>query len=332
MGSHRADRRGARRRPSGTPTPPAVVGRRRASRSSSTPSASPLNAGTAPVRADATTVFHDFDATAELPLLKAQPPGRRKAVKPAATRGSLVKGLPSAPVLVGVAALAVSAGGALTVSDPGLVGADPTRVAAASAMSGESGVARANLLDSRQAVISRDSRRDALDDAAEAKLVAKAEQQMRQRNAAVLGLRDQAEAQAAKNALNQWVLPLSGYRLTATYGEYGLWSSYHTGLDFAAPSGTALVAMANATVTSVGYDGAYGNKTVLTLEDGTELWYCHQNSMSVSPGDVVQAGDVIGTVGSTGNVTGPHLHLEVRPGGGDPVDPYQAMRVNGLQP
>ncbi len=39
------------------------------------------------------------------------------------------------------------------------------------------------------------------------------------------------------------MLPLDGYRLTATYGEYGLWSSYHTGLDFAAPSGTSLRAV-----------------------------------------------------------------------------------------
>ncbi len=103
------------------------------------------------------------------------------------------------------------------------------------------------------------------------------------------------------------------YRLTAEFGDYGLWSHYHTGLDFAAPSGTSIRAIANGVVTSVGYDGAYGNKTVITLEDGTELWFCHQTSFLVNEGDTVTAGDVIGTVGSTGNVTGPHLHLEVRP-------------------
>ena len=84
-------------------------------------------------------------------------------------------------------------------------------------------------------------------------------------------------------------------------------------------------------MTEVGYDGAYGNKTVIRLEDGTELWYCHQSSQSVSVGDHVSAGDVIGAVGSTGNTTGPHLHLEVRPGGGDPIDPEIALADWGIR-
>ena len=142
----------------------------------------------------------------------------------------------------------------------------------------------------------------------------------------------QAEDVAEEISANKWVLPTTGYRLTATFGEYGLWATYHTGLDFAAPSGTPIYAMAGGVVTSTAYDGAYGNKTVITLEDGTEIWYCHQTSFEVAEGDTVVAGDVIGTVGSTGNSTGPHLHLEVRPGGGDPVDPYDAMVVNGLTP
>jgi murein DD-endopeptidase MepM/ murein hydrolase activator NlpD len=85
-------------------------------------------------------------------------------------------------------------------------------------------------------------------------------------------------------------------------------------------------------VTSVGYDGSYGNKTVVTLEDGTELWYCHQTAYAVASGQEIRAGEVIGSVGSTGNVTGPHVHIEVRPGAGDPVDPYAAMLAHGVQP
>ncbi|MGH3358613.1 MAG: M23 family metallopeptidase, partial [Nocardioidaceae bacterium] len=69
-----------------------------------------------------------------------------------------------------------------------------------------------------------------------------------------------------------------------------------------------------------------------TLEDGTEIWYCHQNAFAVSEGQVVAPGETIGEVGSTGNVTGPHLHLEVRPGGGEPVDPYAALQEHGVTP
>ncbi len=128
------------------------------------------------------------------------------------------------------------------------------------------------------------------------------------------------------------VLPVEGYRLTAHFGYAGgYWSSDHTGLDFAAPEGTPLRAIGDGVVTGVAYDGAYGSKTVIRLEDGTELWYCHQASQSVAVGERVSAGQVIGAVGSTGNTTGPHLHLEVRPGGGDPVDPEAALSGWGLR-
>ena len=141
---------------------------------------------------------------------------------------------------------------------------------------------------------------------------------------------EKAQAFSDKIARNAWVYPTDPVVLTARFGEYGLWSSYHTGLDFNGNTGDPIVAVAGGTVTSVGYDGSYGNKTVITLDDGTEIWYCHQNSYNVSEGDVVRAGELIGTIGATGHVTGSHLHLEVRPGAGDPVDPYAAMVVHGL--
>jgi murein DD-endopeptidase MepM/ murein hydrolase activator NlpD len=85
-------------------------------------------------------------------------------------------------------------------------------------------------------------------------------------------------------------------------------------------------------VRSASYDGSYGNKIVLALEDGTEIWYCHLSSFSVNVGETVSGGEQLGAVGSTGNSTGDHLHLEVRPGAGDPVDPYAALLAHGLQP
>ena len=352
MGNHRADRRGLSRRPSVTSTP-RTPGKRVAN-----PPAK--RAAQAPVERVAETPTQPIQPTAAMesaptakpakrvaaaPAKRVAAPahghtaprnatGKRKASRHSVQRGSLLRGLPSAPIVMGIAALAVSAGGAVTAANPAIIGTsgETSHVNQASALGGDDGVSSTSLLNQRQAAVSRDTRRDALADAATEELVEQAEMQAEERDAALAKFAKQAEAQAAKIALNQWVLPVEGYRLTAEFGDYGLWASYHTGLDFAADTGTPIHAVANGVVTSASYDGSYGNKTVLTLEDGTELWFCHQNEFAVSEGDVVEAGDVIGYIGSTGNVTGPHLHLEVRPGAGDPVDPYAALVVHGLQP
>ena len=65
--------------------------------------------------------------------------------------------------------------------------------------------------------------------------------------------------------------------------------------------------------------------------DGTVLYYAHQSTTNVRVGQRVTAGTVIGKVGATGNVTGPHLHLEVRVGG-IPTDPDRWFRTRGLTP
>lgn len=129
------------------------------------------------------------------------------------------------------------------------------------------------------------------------------------------------------------VLPLAAYDVSAGFGLTGpLWEAEHGGQDFGASSGDPLVAVAAGTVTEVADAGPYGLRTILTLEDGTEVWYCHQASVSVYTGDTVDMAEELGTVGSTGNSTGPHLHLEVRPAGGDPVDPMEWLRAAGLNP
>jgi murein DD-endopeptidase MepM/ murein hydrolase activator NlpD len=129
-----------------------------------------------------------------------------------------------------------------------------------------------------------------------------------------------------------WVLPVTGYNLTGRFGAVsGLWSTSHTGLDFAAPSGTPIRSVADGVVKQSGYDGAYGYKTVVSLPDGGEVWYCHQNEIGVSKGQSLSAGDVVGHVGTSGNVTGSHLHLEIRHGG-KPTDPYSYLAEQGLAP
>ncbi|MFD6228889.1 M23 family metallopeptidase [Streptomyces sp. NPDC060232] len=146
--------------------------------------------------------------------------------------------------------------------------------------------------------------------------------------------RKAAEAAAAQErpaaAAGSWSLPTSAYTLTSHYGASGsMWSSgHHTGLDFAAPTGTPVKAVGAGKITSAGWSGAYGYRIVLQLEDGTEVWYCHLSSMSVTSGSV-GSGDTIGRVGATGNVTGPHLHLEVRKGGST-MDPLAWLESKGL--
>jgi murein DD-endopeptidase MepM/ murein hydrolase activator NlpD len=145
---------------------------------------------------------------------------------------------------------------------------------------------------------------------------------------------DEVRAQKEEEQRNQWVLPVAGYTITARFGQQSsLWSSgAHTGLDFAGPSGTEIVSVAAGTVTSAAYEGSYGNRTVVTLEDGTKISYCHQSRFVVKAGDQVEPGQPIGYTGATGNVTGPHLHLEVELPGSGPSDPDPVLREHGIDP
>ncbi len=253
--------------------------------------------------------------------------GKRRATTP--PRRSVLRSVPSLPLVAGVAVLAISAGGAVTASGAGVTAL--TSSGSSLDAAGSIGSAAQQALSRRGVVVSRDGTRSSGEEA-DPELVALAEQQMAERESKLAEIRKAAQKQAAKIKENKWVLPLASYQLTATFGQYGLWASYHTGLDFNGNSGDPILAVANGTVTSTGYDGAYGNKTVVTLDDGTEIWYCHQTSIYVSVGERVYGNDVIGTVGATGNVTGSHLHLEVRPGGGGPVDPFQAFVEHGIVP
>lgn len=165
--------------------------------------------------------------------------------------------------------------------------------------------------------------------AAEAAEKAAAEE-AREAQAAKEAAEAKAKAERAARSAGSFFLPTSAYTLTSHYGDSGsMWSSgHHTGLDFAAPTGTPVKAVGSGKITSAGWSGAYGYRIVLELPDGTEIWYCHLSSMSVTGGSV-GAGDTIGRVGATGNVTGPHLHLEVREGGAT-VDPLAWLTARGL--
>ncbi|GAA2810493.1 hypothetical protein GCM10010441_38970 [Kitasatospora paracochleata] len=127
-------------------------------------------------------------------------------------------------------------------------------------------------------------------------------------------------------------LPVTDYRLTTRFAQAGThWAHLHTGLDFAARTGTPVTAIGEGTVTAAGWTGPYGYRVIQTLPDGTELWYCHLARIT-TPAGPVRPGTVLGTVGATGSVTGPRLHLEVRPAGGAPVDPLAWLHAQGLNP
>lgn len=184
---------------------------------------------------------------------------------------------------------------------------------------------RERLVEQRAAAVSRSQRRESRV-ATERAEVAAAD---RVRALAEFGRR--ADRRAAYLAGPRWVSPMASYDITATFGQTSyLWSTVHTGVDLAAPTGTSVMAVGDASVVDASYDGAYGNKVVLLHDDGTQTWYAHLDSISVTAGERVEAGDLIGGVGATGNVTGPHLHLEFRPGGGDPVDPVIALAGLGV--
>ncbi|MEU6534868.1 LysM peptidoglycan-binding domain-containing M23 family metallopeptidase [Streptomyces sp. NPDC047000] len=141
-------------------------------------------------------------------------------------------------------------------------------------------------------------------------------------------------AKAAAPAAAGFTLPVSGAGVGTSYHVAGsMWSSgYHTGVDFVVGTGTPLKAVGAGTVVSAGWGGAYGNQVVLRLADGYYAQYAHLSSLSVSAGQSVTAGQQVGLSGATGNVTGPHLHFEIRttPDYGSDVDPVSYLRSHGV--
>ena len=138
-----------------------------------------------------------------------------------------------------------------------------------------------------------------------------------------------AAAAAARKATEKWVMPIAGATFTSGYGMR--WGRMHEGDDFATPVGTPLAAMSTGTVTFAGQESGYGNKVEIEYWDGTVSYYAHMNSISVTVGQQVAPGDVVGSTGNTGHSTGPHLHLEIHPHGGGAVDPAPWLRDHGLQ-
>ncbi|MDR0424781.1 MAG: peptidoglycan DD-metalloendopeptidase family protein [Clostridiales Family XIII bacterium] len=107
--------------------------------------------------------------------------------------------------------------------------------------------------------------------------------------------------------------PLANLEISSAYGSRG--NRRHQGVDLRSPKGTPIYAADDGVVTISQYKGSYGKLIVLNHGNGVETYYGHCDTLQVAVGDVVNKGDLIGTVGITGNATGYHLHFEVRKNG-----------------
>ncbi|AZM48402.1 peptidase [Streptomyces sp. WAC 06738] len=129
------------------------------------------------------------------------------------------------------------------------------------------------------------------------------------------------------------VMPVDGSTPTAGYEASGAnWQNGHTGQDWSVPVGTTVKAAAKGTVVEAGWDDSFGYQIVIRHGDGDYTHYAHLSQTDVSAGDTVGMGDRIAQSGATGNVTGPHLHFEVRttPEYGSAKDPITWLANHGV--
>jgi murein DD-endopeptidase MepM/ murein hydrolase activator NlpD len=192
-------------------------------------------------------------------------------------------------------------------------------------------LAASQTLSERRAVTLQAAKATAAAKAAKAAAVAKAAEEQAKQEAAAAA--EKKKAQLASVSTTAIMLPVHTYVLTARFGQAGgRWASTHTGLDFAAPIGTPIHSVMAGKVIFAGWAGAYGRQVQVRHYDGTVTSYSHMSAFSVSVGQVVGEGSQVGAIGITGNTTGPHVHFEVHPHGGGPVDPEPWLRAHGLTP
>jgi len=131
----------------------------------------------------------------------------------------------------------------------------------------------------------------------------------------------------ANSAPNLW--PVEG-QVTGSFGEridpFNGEGAFHSGVDIGSTYGHQVIAPADGVVTFVDFLGGYGKAVMLDHGHGISTRYGHLSGYSVTPGQHIHRGDVIGYVGLSGRSTGPHLHYEVRIND-TPVNPYKYLRI-----
>ena len=139
-----------------------------------------------------------------------------------------------------------------------------------------------------------------------------------------------ADALAARRAAvaHGWRLPITSPVVTSGFGYR--WGRLHAGEDFAVDVGTPLASMSSGTVVFAGPESGFGNLVQVRYWDGTISYYGHMSRVSVNVGERVEPGQVVGLSGNTGHSTGPHLHLEIHPNGGQAVDPLPWLAAHHI--
>jgi murein DD-endopeptidase MepM/ murein hydrolase activator NlpD len=139
-----------------------------------------------------------------------------------------------------------------------------------------------------------------------------------------------AAAAAAEAARPDAILPVTGARLTSTFGAR--WGTLHAGIDLAAPMRTPEMAAMDGIVLEAGPASGFGLAVYIQHDNGDVTVYGHMDEILVQAGQVVRAGDTIALLGNRGQSTGPHLHFEVHVGGinGEKIDPLPWLRERGV--
>lgn len=126
-------------------------------------------------------------------------------------------------------------------------------------------------------------------------------------------------------------LPIKDGKITTPYKKVGkMWSKgYHTGVDFAVPINTPVLAVADGKVANANWGKSYGTQIVQDLSDGSFCIYAHLSKSNKKAGDAIAKGEIIGYTGNTGNSSGPHLHFErrnnIRWSAGQDLDPAEIL-------
>ncbi|MBZ4019200.1 murein hydrolase activator EnvC family protein [Streptomyces purpurogeneiscleroticus] len=139
---------------------------------------------------------------------------------------------------------------------------------------------------------------------------------------------------AAVDAAGSYARPITApYHVTARYGVPGDWAAgHHPGVDFAVPTGTRVRSVGYGTVVLARRSGDYGKAVTVRMRDGHYVVYGHLSRIAVRKGRHVGPGTRLGSSGSTGRSSGPHLHFEVRDarGYGNDINPMRYLSRRGV--